>query len=164
MSVSTKENIQVYSMRTIPISARVFFLQINEIQGRCVKGIIVHLLNQEISAFDGIGDAVLQMDEIMNKWNYPETSTALRNFKSKKTIKTLQKDKWNDWSQSEQDWNKNIISENSNPRMSSYIIEVLYRQNSSWQGKITWHSPDKRNHIKYFRSVLELMHLIQSSL
>lgn len=43
----------------------------------------------------------------------------------------------------------------------TFLIRVKYRQNSSWQGEVTWVDGDKR---EYFRSALELMKLLDSAL
>ena len=43
----------------------------------------------------------------------------------------------------------------------TFLIRVKYRQNSSWQGEVTWVDGQKR---EYFRSALELIRLIDSAL
>ena len=43
----------------------------------------------------------------------------------------------------------------------TFIIQIQYRQNSSWQGKIVW---VEQNKTLYFRSALELIKLIDSAL
>ena len=42
----------------------------------------------------------------------------------------------------------------------TFIVQVKYRQNSTWQGTITW---TERNVVRNFRSALELLKLIDSS-
>ena len=41
----------------------------------------------------------------------------------------------------------------------TFIVQVMYRQNSSWQGKLVWADENKT---VYFRSVLELIKLMDS--
>ncbi len=43
----------------------------------------------------------------------------------------------------------------------TFIVRVQQRQNSSWQGRITWVDEDKT---VYFRSVFEMMKLIDAAL
>ena len=43
----------------------------------------------------------------------------------------------------------------------SFLVEIMYRQNYSWQGKMTW---IQENKTKMFRSALELMHILYSTL
>ena len=44
--------------------------------------------------------------------------------------------------------------------LGSFIIRVQHRQNSSWQGRITWMEQDKT---LYFRSIWEMIKLIDSA-
>ena len=43
----------------------------------------------------------------------------------------------------------------------TFIVQVKYRQNSTWQGEVTW---TERRQKQYFRSALELLKLIDSAL
>ncbi len=45
--------------------------------------------------------------------------------------------------------------------LGSFIIRVQHRQNSSWQGRVTWMEKDQTMN---FRSVLELIKLIESAI
>lgn len=44
---------------------------------------------------------------------------------------------------------------------STFVIQVLNTQNATWQGSVTW---TQTGRIEYFRSALELIRLIDSSL
>ena len=43
--------------------------------------------------------------------------------------------------------------------LATFHLQVLYRRNSSWQGKLAWTEQDQA---QSFRSVLELITLIES--
>ena len=45
--------------------------------------------------------------------------------------------------------------------LGTFIIRVQHRQNSSWQGRITWVEEDKT---LYFRSVWEMVKLIEEAM
>ena len=45
--------------------------------------------------------------------------------------------------------------------LGTFIIRVQHRQNSSWQGRITWMEEDKT---VYFRSIWEMIKLVESAL
>ena len=45
--------------------------------------------------------------------------------------------------------------------LGTFIIRVQHRQNSSWQGRITWMDENKT---VYFRSVWEMIKLIEGAL
>ena len=42
-----------------------------------------------------------------------------------------------------------------------FVVQVQYRQNSTWQGQVIWAEKNKK---EYFRSALELMKLIDSAM
>lgn len=52
---------------------------------------------------------------------------------------------------------KNI---DSMDEQATFIVKVLYRENKSWQGRVTW---TEENKTQSFRSVLELINLIDST-
>ena len=43
----------------------------------------------------------------------------------------------------------------------TFVVNILFRQHTSWQGTITW---CEKNHEQSFRSVLELLNLMDSAL
>ena len=45
--------------------------------------------------------------------------------------------------------------------LGTFIIRVQHRQNSSWQGRITWM---EKNKTLYFRSIWEMIKLVASAL
>ncbi len=49
---------------------------------------------------------------------------------------------------------------NKHGDLGTFIIRVQHRQNSSWQGRITWMDEDKT---VYFRSMWEMLKLIDSA-
>lgn len=44
---------------------------------------------------------------------------------------------------------------------SSFLVEIKSEENKTWQGKVTWLNKDKT---EYFRSALELIKLIDSTM
>ena len=43
----------------------------------------------------------------------------------------------------------------------TFVVRVMYRQNSSWQGEVTWVEQQRKER---FRSALELVKLLDSAL
>lgn len=43
----------------------------------------------------------------------------------------------------------------------SFVVHILNNQNSTWQGTVTWLD---KNHTEHFRSLLELIKLIDSTM
>lgn len=54
---------------------------------------------------------------------------------------------------------KNLLAQHGD--IGTFIIRVQQRQNSTWQGRITWVEEDKTLH---FRSLLEMIKLIESGI
>lgn len=48
-----------------------------------------------------------------------------------------------------------------NIKKATYVVEVLYQQNSTWQGNVTW---NERRQKSSFRSELELIKLLDNEL
>lgn len=46
-------------------------------------------------------------------------------------------------------------------KQGTFIVQVQYRQNSSWQGQVIW---AEGNRCEHFRSALELMKLIDGAM
>ena len=58
------------------------------------------------------------------------------------------------------------LKEHAKTHGNFFIIDIMYRQNSSWQGSITWKKKTENLHKSqkvHFRSVLEMLKLIDSS-
>jgi len=46
-------------------------------------------------------------------------------------------------------------------KQGTFIVHVQYRQNATWQGQVVW---AEKNKVQKFRSVLELLKLIDNAL
>ena len=53
-----------------------------------------------------------------------------------------------------------ILTSNES-KQATFVVEIMYQQHTTWQGLVTWLDKDKK---QFFRSVLELMRLIESAL
>lgn len=42
----------------------------------------------------------------------------------------------------------------------TFVVRMMYRQHSSWQGEVTWIDREKK---EYFRSAMELIKLLDSA-
>jgi len=56
--------------------------------------------------------------------------------------------------------NDNELFDKMNEVRQSFVVQVLHRENSTWQGKIKWIESGKE---EWFRSTLELLKLINQS-
>ena len=53
------------------------------------------------------------------------------------------------------------IQASNRRKKASFAVELMYQQHTTWQGLVTWLDKDKK---QFFRSTLELMRLIDSTL
>ena len=53
-----------------------------------------------------------------------------------------------------------VFTQNKGDR-ATFVVQVQFRQNATWQGTVTW---AEKNEIQHFRSVLELIRLMDDSL
>lgn len=168
MRISKKDKRKIYHPCTLPVSARAFFIKVNSISEEGIKGEIRHLFFEKEVCFYGLDDAILKMDSMMDQLDCPQASTILRDFNGeyeklkKGQGKEEQSDK-KELPEIQQYWDEENF-QSVRPGMPCYLISVMFRQNSSWQGEISWWKPKEQAKTVHFRSVLELMHLIWSSI
>ena len=95
--------------------------------------------------FHGAIDLIKKIDTMLNQMNMPQAFSAIRSFAEKPVV---------DLSERKQD-----VAYKG--KVATFHIKILFRQNTSWQGSISW-LEGKRE--ETFRSVLELLLLIDSAI
>lgn len=91
------------------------------------------------------------MQDLFDSVDFPQTLFESRSFFGKKSRKTIVKaeaimqDKLQD------------LMQNSK---TTFVVNVQYRQNATWQGTITW---AEQNRTKHFRSALEMLKLMEEA-
>ncbi len=113
-----------------------------------------HGYSTEAVRVDGVSQLLFELERFYDSINFPHLSTNERSFHEKVQttyLKSVERNK--------------IMSDEELLRkhgdLGTFIIRVQHRQNSSWQGRITWMDKDKTI---YFRSVWEMIKLIASAL
>jgi hypothetical protein len=88
------------------------------------------------------------MEDLFNSVNFPQASFDRRSFykKSKQISKKAEKIV-----------DDSIVSQNEK---TTFVVNVQYRRNSSWQGTITWVEQDRT---RSFRSALEMLKLMEEA-
>ena len=104
--------------------------------------------------FIGMTDMLLQMDELYNRWNYPQRAMDSRTF-LKETVATQPLN----IRKGDSRMNIQKIQEKRGQK-GTFIVQVQYRQNATWQGQVLWAEKNKKEH---FRSALELIKLIDDA-
>ena len=94
--------------------------------------------------FQSVTQFLLEMEEALDVMDFPRSFTAARTFASSPRCEPV-----------------SVDPENKTGKEATFLIRVLFRQNASWQGSITWLEGKEE---QSFRSVLELLLLMDSAL
>ncbi|BCK81612.1 hypothetical protein MM50RIKEN_13750 [Vescimonas coprocola] len=146
---------------TLPQSARSFFLNIKEMENGHFSGEIFNLFYEDAIPFCGLDEAILRMNQMMDELSSPQASTALRSFCDRKKEAESEVALYQRREQILERYYEKEFMQSRLSRKPQIQIEVLYRQNATWQGRISLMRPFEPR-CKCFRSVLELIHLIHS--
>lgn len=128
-------------------------LCVDHLQEGQIHGRFYHGYSREALKVEGITKLLFQMEKFFDSINFPHPGTNERTFQEKaqgvgfkaERVKTMSDDE--------------LLSKHGD--LGTFIIRVQHRQNSSWQGRITWMDQNKT---VYFRSVWEMIKLIESAL
>ena len=101
--------------------------------------------DQQIRTFHGLTQLLLKINENLDRENFPQSFSELRKFHRPSNMP--------DSSSSEQS--------RKYGKLATFTVRILFRQNASWQGSVTW---VEGNQEEYFRSVLELIVLMDNAL
>lgn len=94
--------------------------------------------------FRGLMDFLMKMEELLDRMSLPQSFTAKRSFGPP----------------IEQEKPLNPELERRHGGEATFAVRVLFRQNASWQGSVTW---EETGQTESFRSVLELLLLMDSA-
>lgn len=154
----------------MPMAARSFFINVKQDEKGCFYGTINEIFYQYEIEFQGLDDAILKIDSMLDELGCVQASTELREFNKKQKKQDYNNLTVKERIEIEKKCNthiqyKNIedLNKDMQEQKNCFIVDVLRRQNSSWQGKITWRIQSGKSQKECFRSVLELLKLIRSS-
>lgn len=129
-------------------AAQTFLLRICTGEDGNVYGTLHTGYDDRAVRFTGMDQAVLMINECLDREEQPAAETGLRTF--------LTRDR-SAWEMATASVRDETFSR-SEP-YESFLISVIRRRNTSWQGEVRWNGKQV-----YFRSVLELLSLIRSVL
>ena len=101
--------------------------------------------DEEVQPFHGLCQLLLEINNSLDRENFPQSFAQLRKFQkpSKQTDSFL------------------ASTNQTRGAVATFSIRILFRQNASWQGSVTWL---EGNQEEFFRSVLELIVLMDNAL
>lgn len=101
--------------------------------------------------FSGVHEFLNACEDLFNTLVCPQPSVAERSFRKKYAVANLKT------VEAVEDMDQLLQNKEKN----TFVINVLFRQNASWQGNIQWVNQNKT---QSFRSTLELLKLMDSAL
>lgn len=108
----------------------------------------------EPERFSNSMELLRMMEAFFDKINFPQNAVHYRSFQkeqrsSSPTVRAEDR--------------KPVMSEIEKNRgdKGTFIVQVMYRQNATWQGQVIWAEQNKK---VYFRSAMELLKLMDSAL
>jgi len=125
---------------------------VNSFNNRGLQGELYHSYSREPCKYDDIVGMLKAMEELYDTLQFPMSSTESRSFfssRKKMTRKGMAKVM------------KDEILLDKRGEKGTFLIQVQYRQNSTWQGKVVW---VEENRTQHFRSALELIKLVDGAL
>lgn len=114
------------------------------------SGYLEHPAEGAVWRFDDMVTLIVLHEKIFGIANFPQPGYELRGMETKERAKEPMKEIW------DMTVNKDDLPLEEKP---TFIINVQYRQNASWQGTVKWVEGDIE---KRFRSTLELIKLMDS--
>ncbi len=109
----------------------------------------------EAQKFRNSMELLRRVDAFLDDLDFPQRSTLPRSFAGKAVP---EESKFGNRKERQMVM-KDLEGKNGN--MGTFIVQVKYRQNATWQGQVVW---AEQNRKVYFRSALELMKLIDSAI
>lgn len=164
--ITEEDQRTVYGSAVLPGNTALFLLRIGQMGQYDLSGQLFNLYMPEPEAFDSMTEAILKMDRFMDEVNFPQAAVKLRDIQfDKNRGKRGQYDRlaMDKLPYIIQYWHPTLFSHPVD-RYAAVFIRVLYRQNSSWQGTVLWRGRDGLRKQLHFRSVLELLHILQSAI
>ena len=109
-----------------------------------ISGTFCHPAAGETGTFSSLLELILKMDHRLNEEQTPQAFSAIRSFCPPRML----------WMADEKG------SGQREGRIAAFAVHVMFRRNATWQGTVTW---VEENQSRHFRSVLELVNLINSA-
>ena len=152
-----------YGGRLVLNSPNIINLCLDSYDNERQRGKLYHQYTPDAIVFATLFEAFGRMEQLYDKLCYPQAATRIRSFSEGRP-----KPAYGSTLESPSEKREEIKVMESFEEMighrgrdATFLIRVKCRQNSSWQGEVTWVDEQKR---KYFRSALELIRLIDSAM
>jgi hypothetical protein len=124
---------------------RTTIICVDEYVNKIPVGRIYNAYYEDGVAFHGVIELLLIIDRMLEDMNWPQAYSGYRSFRASDEIHAPAK----------------TAIDKKEGKQGTFSLRILFRQNASWQGSVTWHEGGQE---ESFRSVFELLLLINSAL
>ncbi|WP_243764198.1 hypothetical protein [Bittarella massiliensis (ex Durand et al. 2017)] len=124
---------------------------VDAVNAESFHGRLYHRYKPDPIPFEGAEQMLLAAESLFDNWNYPQPGLFARSFfprPAQRGNKIMDRQPLED------------LTDHTGGR-ATFTVQVVYRQNATWQGTVTWLEKGKQS---YFRSALELIKLMDSAL
>lgn len=124
---------------------RTVMVYVDSVEDHIPSGRFHIACNSDMQPFHGLCQLLIHVNQQLDREKFPQSFTELRKFQkpSKETDPSV------------------AAGSQSCGKIATFSIRILFRQNASWQGSVTWLEGKQE---EFFRSVLELMVLMDNAL
>jgi len=138
---------------------------VEQVQNGDFSGLLYHQYADVPINFNGAADFLVKMEGLMDDWDFPQRGLAERFFKKENRDNAGKPHhlKANDDRlpiEIVQDMNGVRNVQNKKGSLATFVIQVVYRQDATWQGHVIH---KENNEKKDFRSALELLKYMDAS-
>ena len=130
-------------MKMLDEQYRVTKICVDSYEGRVLKGRLYNLFSETPIVFNSTMEFLVKMDALMNEMECPQSFSEMRSFQRPQPTSF-----------------KERVFKDEPGSVCTFMIRVMFRQNASWQGRLTWANKKRE---ESFRSVLELLFLIDNA-
>lgn len=128
-------------------------LCIDEAENGQFQGRFYHAYEREAVTFSTMEEAIFGLERFYDSLNFPYPTTNNRSFYKEGQQKNCREERTRIMKDEE------LLNKHGD--LGTFIVRVQHRQNSSWQGRITWMDENKT---VYFRSIWEMIKLVEEAL
>ena len=132
-------------------SASRSIIYLNPIHSETLKGHVYSEYYKKTMPFRNECELLRGMDDLFDSLSFPQASFEGRKFKIKKAKPIIKR-----VDDAVEETMNEIISE----KPTTFVVNVQYRKNATWQGTITW---VEQNQTMHFRSALEMLKLMEQA-
>ncbi len=136
-----------YAPQIVPYEMKVNLIKILNYSGKNPSGILCNPFFETPQYFENLTQFLFLTEFIMDSLCFPQRSMEHRLFNHDEQDKS--------WMRAATE------EENAAPVLATFQINVLFRQNASWQGSLLWKEAEME---ASFRSVLEMIGLMDNAL